>query len=339
MDKAKHRRKYGSNSKHKFQTGRSTAKQQRIPLPPKFSLDGYHGEVMAFITRFRELAIRDKQWVYADFRTLREVGPAGALLLAAELDRWRRLRDFRMHVVKSKSWDQNVCRLFDEMGLFDLLDVDNPPSFGQSDEADIKFVRFRSDNTALGDKAKQLRSAIESIAGPVPEASNLYRALTEAMSNVSNHAYPEGESYEIPILKKQWWMAGSYSQPDRRLTIMFYDQGVGIPVTLPRKHTREKINGILDKLGLKDDDGARIRAAMELHRSRTDLDNRGYGLFRDIRNYTKLVDDGRMRILSGTGEYIFRPQETDRKQREQIISHPIDIGGTLIQWEVCLPEV
>ena len=64
-----------------------------------------------------------------DFTTLREITPAAALILAAEIDRWRRLTDIQPTVLDVDDWDPAIARLLHDMGLFELVEAQNPPDF------------------------------------------------------------------------------------------------------------------------------------------------------------------------------------------------------------------
>ena len=81
------------------------------------------------------------------------------------------------------------------------------------------------------------------------------------------------------------------------LTIMFYDEGIGIPKSLPRTYPE-----IFRSLGgLLNDDAQLIQAATKIKRSSTNKKNRGRGL-KDIKDYVKSVNNGMLKILSQRGE-------------------------------------
>ena len=148
------------------------------------------------------------------------------------------------------------------------------------------------------------------------------------MTNVVHHAYPDGADYLYPTIENQWWMSGSVNHNKDCLTAIFFDQGVGIPATLPATYAIEKISEFLANLGLMDTDAARIKAAINLGRTSTDRPNRGRGLL-NIRQFIAQSERGKLRILSGKGEYIFNSDGT-----EELKTHKQSIGGTLIQWLV-----
>jgi hypothetical protein len=155
------------------------------------------------------------------------------------------------------------------------------------------------------------------------------------MTNVVNHAYPPGSlGTRIAHLRNRWWMVGHFNRLRKELRILFFDQGVGIPVTLPKRFGREKLNEILGTLGVVDpNDGELIQAAMEIGRTKTELRHRGKGL----NDFKKLLDacgGGRLAILSNHGvyEYTYPADQHHWSLKDSI-------GGTLIEWSVPLAAI
>jgi len=307
--------------------GGNRAVQIRIIIPEVLSFSECHNETMRFFRHLRSVALKKQNRIFFDFRSLRVICPSSALVLAAEIDRWRRLRGIRPRIKQLRQMDKNISRLLNEMGLFDVVEATNPPAKQNDDKADIIFIPFRSENKTMGERASEIAKDLEKITGKKLQGrSFLYRGLSEAMTNVANHAYPEGEAIEFPVVKGQWWMFASFQKSTQRLTVTFYDQGVGIPRTLPRVHTVEVVLGILRQLGLIDDDASRIKASTIVGHSQTRQAHRGKGL-KDMKRFTHMVQDGFLRILSGRGEYVYYTNGSD-----ECFAHQHDIGGTLIQW-------
>jgi hypothetical protein len=115
---------------------------------------------------------------------------------------------------------------------------------------------------------------------------------------------------------------------------MLYDQGVGIPSTLPKNYSMEMINSALSLLKIiQPQDGEMIQAAMQIGRSRTRLVHRGKGLA-DLRGFVERAGSGSLRILSGKGYY-----EYFADGREKVQNMGASLGGTLIQWRVPLSAI
>ncbi|MEX2616394.1 MAG: hypothetical protein WD767_09875 [Alphaproteobacteria bacterium] len=319
-------RKYSKPLPRKISSNRS--QPIFIDVPTFLSLSENYDETLQFFNELRNFGVLQGKNIHINFSKLRTIRPGAALVLAAEIDRWRRSKNIKPRLHRPKFWNKEVRRLLNEMGLFDLIDVANPPET-RSTRGRQRFIRFQSADQAIGAMAKELRLSLEQIVGVVARHTELYGALIEAMKNTNQHAYPEGEDYDFPIERNRWWMCGAFDGDSEKLTIMFYDQGVGIPFTLPRIHTIEKVREFLAGFGLPvESDAALIKAALHVGRSRSGLSNRGNGL-PQIRGYVQTGQDDRIRILSGRGEYIYMSDG-----RESMDDKHAPLGGTLIQWEI-----
>lgn len=161
----------------------------------------------------------------------------------------------------------------------------------------------------------------------------VFRALSEAMTNVNHHAYHR-KVFASPKTalrtRGRWWMMATLDTPKNVFKLVFYDAGVGIPNTLPRKYNLELIRQALQLLpGFRPDDGQMIAAAMELGRTRTALDNRGKGLL-DLAKLIDIIGVGKMKIFSKHGAYLYRAAGN-------AVNNSVGfVEGTLIEWELPL---
>ena len=309
-------------------TSREPGHPLSLSLPERLSFERNYRETTAFFDALREEAAA-RVPLRIDFTTLREVGPAAALVLAAELDCWRLRQKHRIRVLDIARWDRDIRHLLDEMGLFDLVRVINPPPPVEAPRPALQFIRFKSGKLADGTLAQDLRTDLEAVTGRIPGWQHLYRGLAEAMTNVRQHAYPSADdsgSAHGAIQKR--WMCGAYEAERKLLTCSFFDRGVGIPATLPRTHPRERIRGVLSRLRLSEDDASLIAAATEIGRTSTDAGHQGRGLA-DVMAFVRQSKYGRLRILSRRGKYTY-----DSAGRRDTSSLPSSIGGTLIEWEI-----
>ncbi len=157
----------------------------------------------------------------------------------------------------------------------------------------------------------------------------LYEGLLEAMNNVTSHAYPlKGRSTSLPVLQGQWWAAGYWDNQRKEVGVLMYDQGVGIPATLPSSRHGDLLTGIQRRLGLGNTDPDRIRAAMEIGASSSRNEHRGRGMA-SLRHAVGLVADGHLLILSGAGACLY----TSGKP-EKTFALRTPMGGTFIEWRI-----
>ena len=307
----------------------------RIPCPENLSLEDNFDAVTKLIHDIRDRSQPNRnQRTYIDFKQIRRVTPSGALVIAAELDRWNHLpwhRHRTMTALDLYQWHPNVRRLLDEMGFFELLGM-SPPS-SESAPSGERYVKFRSGATVDGAVIDNLRKLDLAPYISVPNRNLLFSAVTEAMTNVKHHAYDNHDHSVYMVGPKYWWLSAAYDTQKNELIIMIYDQGLGIPGTLPRTR-REELRTLLPEY-LSADDARLIEAAHGLSRSKTDEWYRGSGLHRDIRRYIAEFDGtGTYRIISGRGEYTVSAGPDGRPTRR---SFARSLNGTFIQWRLEQP--
>jgi hypothetical protein len=244
------------------------------------------------------------------------------------VDRWGQRLGRRLRALV-ETWDDEIKRLLCEMGYFELLDIPKPPTCGATNNVTfVKFIRGTSDVRDKGKLAKELRVRIEGIVGAGIKGLFLFDELSEAITNVGQHAY-------LPTTplnrKKQWWLSASYDRSERKLVVIFYDQGEGIPNTLPIKWASfESVKAAFNTMT----DSQKIAAAMEYGRTSTFHRERGKGL-QNLVEFARAYDQGTLSVYSLSG--LFRITPTQQHSRAAIQrDHQRSIGGTLIEWSVKL---
>ena len=309
-----------------------------IECPEDFSLESNHDAVVGVLRQIRsrtERARRNERF-YVDFRKIRRLSPSAALAMAAELDRWNQVRGpaRRLRAIDVPEWDASIRRLLEEMGFFDLLHVQSGSDAESGGENGVRYVKFRTGQKADGEEyAGLIVEGIEPIMGgiAIPRRVALYAAVTEAMANVAKHAYRDND--RCP----SWWISASRDPATGEVSLLIYDQGMGIPGSLPRTFG-ELIRGVVP---LSDDAGL-IKAAHELQRTATKEEHRGLGLDRDVRGYLRgLRCPAFYRVVSRRGEYIIdKTQDGDSAQHtpgtEELKRHSKPLHGTLIEWRMVL---
>lgn len=317
---------------HFSQGGREWA---RIYAPEIMDLSTHYDQTIEFINSIRR-NLKPDTTLDIRFKRLSYICSSSALLLAAEVYRWMRIKGVTPKVHSKVRWNANVRRLLTEMGLFKLIKARRAPTIDEADETAMRFIHFRTGNRPTGEDARDLADAIRALAGGdklapgTTDRQALYRGLSEAMVNVAHHAYDEHEDPgDFPTIEGQWWMSASFHGETRRMTVSFFDQGVGIPATLPKTH-KESLAAILAYLRRTGTDPEMISAAMEIGRTQTNEPNRGKGL-KDIRRFTELAPSGKLTIYSRKGKLTYSSEAG-----EELQNLPTPIGGTLIHWEAVI---
>lgn len=302
----------------------------RLVLPPEISFRTNYDDIVQLLEDLRDVVFNHHAPVFLDFSQVRKISPAATLVLVAEVFRCRHLAPtFRVN--GNYPNDPVIGQQLKDMGFYPLIKVNNPPAASQKPmpPPQVEYIKFFTSNNVRASLAKQLRLALTKGASAirVEARHRMFEGLKEAMNNAIQHAYLRSVKPRFPQMRDRWWMAGAIDRRNNELMVMFFDQGVGIPRTLPRRHP--KTFKIVQRL-LRLDDGpsARIKIAIRLGESSTGQSFRGKGLH-DVREFVTLCREGQLRILSGSGEYVYNADG-----RDKLTDHPRSIGGTLIQWRV-----
>ena len=115
--------------------------------------------------------------------------------------------------------------------------------------------------------------------------------------------------------------------------MIFYDQGDGIPKTLPRAVFFEFMKDLFNSWS----DSEKIQAAMEVGRTSSGKAERGKGL-QNLVEFAKAHSEGTLAIYSLTGCFRqeFSNQGSNPSSKTERKDFNNSIGGTLIEWSVIL---
>ena len=304
-----------------------------IEMPDKLDFHKHYEESIAPILAIREILnarharYKTARLKYIDFDPIKSMSTSASLVLAAELDIWNRSRMVRVQA-NPGGWDETIMRQFCELGFFELLGIKKPTGVvvPPAEKEIIKYFVGGPDDVNM---AKDLRMKIEELVGASVKKHELFQGLSEAITNVSQHAYP-GKN-----LHRYWWMTASFKRSTNQLKVVFYDRGVTIPASLPRSGLWEHARNFISMNGLLfNDDAHLIKAAMEMGRSGTLKAHRGKGL-QDLLEFIKSYGKGFLSILSGNGTYKY---SLEKEETTHIARLQNRMPGTLIVWSVNLPS-
>lgn len=307
--------------------------------PPKhFSLFENYEETLAFLLDLRILTTEVGQLsgprrpsIFANFPIIENIDAASGLVLAAEVDRWTRLADRRRMRSFDDEWHPQIREFFHSAGLFELLKVEPKTTSHYTDDGPLKALKYQTGIVAEGETADAMRNELERLCGEsIGSRTHVYDAISEAMTNVVHHAYPVDFKFWPNVPIKRWWLGGSWQVDKGTVTVQMYDQGVGIPKTLPKSRHWAEVLPILWRLDSESTDAGMIEAAMDYGRTSTGESGRGKGLAQMV---DWIVDSGSgsLKILSGKGKVTMLPA---KKPIKETLS--AEFPGTLVEWEVCL---
>ena len=93
----------------------------QLQPPPDFSLRSNYLGVVEFLNAFRYFAIVRRTHWSINLKKIEVIGPAAALVLAAEIDRWRMTKGVKLDPRDQQNWHPEVARLLWQMGFFGLV--------------------------------------------------------------------------------------------------------------------------------------------------------------------------------------------------------------------------
>ena len=311
-----------------------------LPSVMNFSTD--YEETARYINFIRKLtseprSIYKYRLTRVAFSKLKKISTSAALVLTAELSKWDDA--IRNTLVPSiQDWDSEILKRFTQLGFFELFDKKPTYALPSVKNGGIDVVKYIKGRCGDKDKVKVLKAGIAGIVGDaVGKWTFLDSGLSEAITNVTHHAYPE--KYGFQDDDKNWYLTGGYNKGNNELKIIFYDQGIGIPKSLPASEFWEVVAKVLDKLplGTRFQDEVMLKAAVELNRTSTGDVDRGKGL-PDLLQFIKQRGGGYLSILSGHALYKYTLNAAEGGGRVKSERFVDPIKGTLIIWKVVLNE-
>ncbi len=314
--------------------GKTASLVVTLTVPPNMNLDADFEETASFFIAIKNLFFKEKMHLFFNFANLKEISPAAGLLLVSEIYRLKQKSHSDRH---RPSWvngnfpeDEIVWFLLDELGFYNLLNI--PRKQHQYEIPDVKFIKYVSGNILIGERLAEflekisLFRFIESV--DFATSKKPYESLAESIANVLHHAYPQSQARKYPVLPNQWWMSGHINEKEKSVSLMFYDQGVGIPYTLPTTYFKYFSIPLI----LEPTDSKYIQKAVQLGETRTKAQGRGNGLA-DMVSFIKSLNirpevQAMLRITSNKGQYLCT------KDGEKAMDFQHSIFGTLIEINV-----
>lgn len=316
-----------------------------IHLPEKMNFAEEYDVTILQVLAIRKLAETKRaprnhdsyRLVSVNFDNLKSISTSAALVLTAELSKWDDALRQKLRP-KSDNWDKEILNKFTDLGFFDLFQ--NPPlePLLSHEPADVKLVQYIKGKCGDSKKTRVLREKLTTIVGDeISKWTFLRCGLDEAITNVSHHAYPNDKKFAEN--DKNWYLTGSFNSQSKEIKIVFYDQGIGIPKSLPTSDVWEKALDFLSKIKIpiadRKKDEVLLRAAIQLDRTSTAETDRGKGL-QDLLEFIRHRKNGYLSILSLKGLF----KLTIDNGTETIKTEHFDNGvcGTLIIWSAILGD-
>jgi anti-sigma regulatory factor (Ser/Thr protein kinase) len=276
-----------------------------------------HARVVEFLTALRGRVLVDRKPAHIDFSNTHRMVACGTLLFMAELFRMKKYLGSLQLVTCTHPSDNTVAQVLQHLGILDML---NCRSRVTPKRPDVINWRVASGENTDAQEAGTILESQSKL--PEQQSKRLYRGVSEAMTNVSQHAYLDTRQDGANIAgDKGWWMF--CREEDDHIFVTFCDLGIGIPETLPRTQEQGLFKAVLERLGIgKPTDGTLIQAAIEIKRSRTQQRHRGKGLL-DMLKAIETAQGGRLTIFSNRGGYSFKSGNSGSSEEIKSFKHSI----------------
>lgn len=269
-----------------------------------------------------------RQALTIDLRHVERMDLEAALVLTAEYHRSIQLRPGYRPLIDDKEWSPTIRAQLEMLGFYSLVGASGRTGEVALGESDQKFLEFTSGALVDPDVAADLIDRLHAVAGRTPAKEDVFPVLVEAIGNAKQHAYPPDRAADIVPNVGKWWVTAAYDQARQQFLFVVYDQGVGIPGTLPKKRFWEAIQELCPA---EYSDADVIAGAIQYGRTSTNLAGRGNGLWHICNIVTELPGSSVL-ILSGKGEVVYNSDGTNQRTR---FRNPF--CGTLVKWTLQLP--
>ena len=243
----------------------------RIIPPRVFSFTKNYDATVSCLREIKSAALKQGdsgrgQPVFIDLEPIQEISVAGALVLAAEIDRWRRVISKQLRPRRLRHWHPKVRALLASLGFFDLLEVTTTPDEDDISQSEVTVLPMVS-STRLDQRLLKSLAAVSEVLHNDP---TVYDGLVEAAYNATKHAYPSDHEWDYKPTTEGWWATASWNPASGSVKFLVYDQGVGIAATLPRWEGWEKVRQLLSGVpggSMLKDASRMIEAALEVDRT------------------------------------------------------------------------
>jgi hypothetical protein len=294
--------------------------------------NAHHRGVVSFVRELVDLAIVRRKRVCVDFTQTRKCYSDGTLLFYAELKRI--LKRNPLPLTCRLPRDPVVAQVLCHLGILNDLGYSKHIPSRRDD-----VINWRAFSGVFADATKGVGKAIENLGGiSHGQIKKMYRSVSEALTNVTQHAYmePRMDGSGTPD-DSGWWMFVR-ERPDE-LVVNFCDLGVGVPYSVPKlaKHKtwlQQGLSTALAAVGVDNHrDGETIQVTVAEKRSRFTATHRGNG-FGNMVESIMVAESGVLSIHSNRGMYSFGREAGEETQQTR--NYHDSLYGTLIVWRIKL---
>jgi len=295
----------------------------------KLSSNDTARRTIRFFRKMYRIAVQERGVALVDLSALVDASTPALTVMAAEIARCLEIAPGSVQGIAPTS--ASMSHLLDRYGVSAALGL--PVA---SDGSAVGVLRIRN---GLAEEIRRTEF-LDRFLDPVfpedtPLKGRVKGAVTEALLNIVDHAYPADIARTDVCPSGRWWISGYRSDLHKRLWLCVYDLGVGLPATLPRSRSSAIRNAISTMTGSDFiSDHKMIKLAVHTSLTQTGAQGRGRGL----REMARLIDragEGALWIMSRDGTYIYGRGTHDQDVGSMTAE---TLRGTLIVWTIKITD-
>lgn len=308
---------------------------RRLVTPRRLSFDSNPTqlqELFGYLAQIRGHVERGARPLLLDLRRCEHIDPVGAMLLAAEVEHFVRIRPNRI-----SGWEPHsriVQATLVASGFYRAIGWERPddaPRFPGM----ARITSGTGSGPSIPAKLGEVAELVDETWANPAFGNRVHGALNEALTNVIMHAYaPDLVERPVPVTAQRWWAAGFGNPSNNEAWFIVLDHGVGIPASAPARHrdlkaffvaaTKRPDHEIINLL-VSDD-----------QRSRTGLSQHGRGIPAMVDLIKERVTSGVIWIVSGSGVFLYG-KVREGVELTQHFGMDASYQGTLILWKLGAP--
>lgn len=257
-----------------------------------------------------------------DFSNTTHIDAATMLTLLAQVDYYQKIKNKKLAITQPK--DNKIRQVFCQIGFDDFFSTSTYT--GEINHPEVKYWRHLKGNlldlTEAGEIIEEIASQ-NSFSNLV--ASQMYRVLSEAVSNVVMHAYSHAR---FRSQERSWW--SFMGVKDDYFNLVVCDLGIGIPLSLRTAARHKKWRRLLDAR-FKSDHWL-ISTSFRQGRSSSELPHRGHGM-KELKGLVNTTMRGDLIVFSGKGYYHYQIAEGKKEERRKgALAQKVQ--GTIVAWRL-----
>ncbi len=303
-----------------------------VTLPEVLSLEkDYREEFLKQIRKIKVYLQSKSHKCSIDHSNIKRIDPEALLVLSAEIKRSVGKSNFRYMSYNEEyaPKDEQVIGMLNSIGYWEHFNI----NIAKSRDDKRKYLKILHDVRADNMHVVELRDFFANQLNFLTEETEdiFDNAISEAIANSVEHAYIKKQKFKI--IKKAWWLFGSYNIETKELFFGCYDQGIGLKSAL-QHHDNRIIQKWIYKLNImtKSDSNV-IETLIKIDLPKYKNQDRGHG-FKQFIKFINNYSHGSLNIYSKYGECKFIKEEDSTITKKCDYDDTLD--GTLIVWKIKL---